>query len=179
MYQQWEFNLLYWFQKLHGPLQDKLAIIITHLGSGGVFWIAVTLLLLVVQKDRRVGISMAFALATEVIICNVILKNAVQRDRPCWIDTSVELLVKSPSDYSFPSGHSSASFAAAVALLMYDRKWGTAAVILAVLIGLSRLYLFVHFPTDVLAGALIGTVMGIICSLVVKRYGQRFSGNGE
>ncbi|MBQ5431639.1 MAG: phosphatase PAP2 family protein [Lachnospiraceae bacterium] len=165
----WEFDLLYWFQSLHHPVLDQIEKLITRFGDKGLFWIALTLLMLIFVKDKRLGMTAALALVTEALICNVILKNAVQRSRPCWLDSSVELLVKSPKDYSFPSGHSSVSFAVAVSIIQYHRKWGIAAVVFAALIAISRLYLFVHFPTDVLVGTLIGTVMALISGMIVRK----------
>lgn len=96
---------------------------------------------------------------------NVVLKNLAARPRPCWLDQTVPLLVRMPKDYSFPSGHTLVSFEGAVTIFLFNKKWGIPALLLAVLIGCSRLYLFVHFPTDVLAGAVLGSV---IAWLVVK-----------
>ena len=92
------------------------------------------------------------------------------RVRPCWIDTSVPLLVKNPSDYSFPSGHSSASFASAVSIVQYVRyrKQGVAAVILAAMIAVTRMYVFVHFPTDVLVGTLLGIIEALLAGLMIR-----------
>ena len=158
----WEFDILYWFQGLHNPILDKIAVAVTTLGNSGVFWIIVTLLMLLLCKDKRGGLTSALALVLSLLVCNVLLKNLIARDRPCWIDPAVELLVKTPKDYSFPSGHSSASFAAAVAIFQFYKKPGIAALILAGCIAVSRMYLFVHFPTDVLAGIAIGVLQGII-----------------
>ena len=170
----WEFDLLYWFQGLHHPVLDQVEKLITRFGDKGLFWIFLTLCMLIFVKDKRVGMTAALALITEAIICNLLLKNTVRRSRPCWLDTEIGLLIKSPKDYSFPSGHSSASFAVAVSILLYHRKWGIAAVIFAALIAISRLYLFVHFPTDVLSGILIGTVMAVISGMVVKRSVEKY-----
>ena len=165
----WEFNILYALQNIHNPVLDQVMAFITHFGDAGLFWIAVSICIMIFVKDKSMGLTCVGALASEFVICNLILKNLVARQRPCWIDTSIELVVASPSDFSFPSGHSSASFAVAVAIFMWDKKWGTLAIIWAGLIAFSRLYLFVHFPTDVLTGALIGTLMGVIFYFVVKK----------
>lgn len=79
---------------------------------------------------------------------------------PCWIDTSVPLLIANPTDYSFPSGHTLSSVISAVILAKTDRRFGYAAIPLAVLIAFSRLYLYVHFPSDVLASAVLGIIIG-------------------
>ena len=135
-----EFEILYFLQGLHQPLLDRLMVGITSLGNGGWFWIALTVLFLCLPKYRRCGITMAVALVLNFLICNVAVKNLVARERPCWIDP----------------GHSSVSFAAAAAIFLSHKREGIAALVLAALIAFSRLYLFVHFPTDVLGGILTG-----------------------
>ena len=97
------------------------------------------------------------------------LKNIAARQRPCWLDPSVELLVAVPKDFSFPSGHSLVSFEGAVCIFLFNRKWGIPALMLAVLTAFSRLYLFVHFPTDVLAGIVMGTVIAWSVVRTAKR----------
>lgn len=167
---EWEFDVLNWFYSLHNPVLDKVEVFITWFGNAGIFWIAVSALILIFAKDKRVGATCAVALLSEFIVCNLILKNTVQRDRPCWINTSIEMLIPVPKDYSFPSGHSGASFAVSMSIIQYNRKWGTAAVILASLIALSRLYLYVHFPTDVITGAAIGTLMAFLAGHLVRNH---------
>nr|MCR5667920.1 phosphatase PAP2 family protein [Lachnospiraceae bacterium] len=110
-YFPWEMDLLQWFQGLHNPLLDKVMVVITSLGNAGIFWIVVTVAMLIFCKDKRVAWTSALALLFSLIVVNCGLKNIVGRDRPCWIDDSVSMLVKIPKDFSFPSGHSSASFA--------------------------------------------------------------------
>lgn len=161
MTQNWEFDILYWLQGLHNPILDKIMIVLSTLGDAGIFWILVGFILLIPKKYRMLGFQTLVAMAITFIIGNLILKNLIARDRPCWIDPSVLLLVESPADYSFPSGHSMNGFTASVTLLLGDKKLGIPAVILATLIAFSRLYNFVHFPTDVLAGIGIGIVVAI------------------
>lgn len=157
-----EFEILYWIQQLRTPALDGIMTAVTFLGDGGWFWIALGTALFAVPRTRRTGAAMLISLAAGFILGNLILKNAVARQRPCWLDPMVALLIESPSDYSFPSGHSLASFEGAVSILLYHKKWGIAAVVLAALIACSRLYLFVHFPTDVLAGSLLGILIAVI-----------------
>ncbi|MDD6380428.1 MAG: phosphatase PAP2 family protein [Lachnospiraceae bacterium] len=165
---QWEFNTLYWFQSIHNPVLDRIEPFITLFGDAGIFWILLTVAILIFVKDKRVGITCALALASEAIIV-VILKNTVCRSRPIWLDPTVQMLVKIPKDYSFPSGHSAASFSVAVSIFLYKKRWGIAAIILAALIAISRMYLFVHFPTDVIVGTLIGISMALIFGYLVKK----------
>ncbi|MBP7059758.1 MAG: phosphatase PAP2 family protein [Lachnospiraceae bacterium] len=164
-----EFNILYWFQGLHNQVLDKIMVFITKLGSAGMFWIVLTVLMLIFcRKNKKAAWSSALALIFSYIVVNLVLKNLVARDRPCWIDTSVKMLVHVPKDYSFPSGHSSASFASATAIFFYYRKQGIAAYILAALIAISRMYLFVHFPTDVLGGTILGIAEGIAAVYLIE-----------
>lgn len=148
---------------------DHLMPFITYLGDGGKIWIACTILLLLIPRTRKVGLTMALALVLDLVCCNLFLKPLVARTRPFDVNTAVQLLIERPSDYSFPSGHTASSFAAAAALYFSRKKLWIPAVILAGLIAFSRLYLYVHYPTDVLAGAVIGILMGWIASMLVHR----------
>lgn len=165
----WEFDVLHALQTIHNPVLDALFSGITHLGDGGVFWILLTAGILIFVKDKRVAATAILALLLDVLLCNLLLKPLVARDRPFWLDESVQLIVKAPKDYSFPSGHSAASFAASISYVQYNRKWGIAAILLAACIAFSRLYLFVHFPTDVLAGICIGCICGVVSGMIVRR----------
>lgn len=165
----WEFDFLYAIQQIHQPLLDKIMVFLSTLGNAGIFWIVLSLILCIPGKTRTAGIQMLISMAIAFLIANLILKPLIARDRPCWIDPTVPLLIKSPTDYSFPSGHSVNGFATAAALFCNNRKAGTAALVLAALIAFSRLYNFVHFPTDVAAGILIGTVTAIVVHVMAKK----------
>jgi undecaprenyl-diphosphatase len=169
----WEFDILYALQGIHNPVLDKLMVAVSELGNAGILWIAIGLVLLIPKKYRKVGLQMIVSMAVTYIIGNLIIKNLVARQRPCWIDPSVPLLVTSPTDYSFPSGHSMNGFAGAVTLLMNDKRMGIPAVILAAVIAFSRLYNFVHFPTDVLAGIVIGTTVALLVNLLFAKRGWK------
>ena len=166
----WEFDFLYMIQKLHNPVLDKIMIVLTKLGDAGILWIAIALILLIPKKYRRAGLQMLITMAITYVIGNLILKNLIARERPCWIDTTVPLLIASPSGYSFPSGHSMNGFASALALFLNDKKLGIPALVLAAAIAFSRLYHFVHFPTDVLGGILIATVVALLVNLFFKKF---------
>lgn len=167
-YFDWELDLLHWFQSIHNTVLDWLVPKITMLGNAGWFWIAVTLLLLVLPFNRKMGVQAAISLILTVILCNIILKPSIMRCRPCWLEPEVQLLVKVPHDFSFPSGHSNASFAVATAIFTRNKKLGIPALILATAIAISRLYVFVHWPTDVLFGTLTGICGGIISYFIVN-----------
>ena len=145
---------------------DVAMPIITTFGDGGIFWIAVSVLLMFFPRTRRTGLGMAFALLMGLVVCNLTLKPMVARIRPydlqAELGVTIQLLNGTMHDFSFPSGHTIASFEAAVVLLMNSKKMGIPAMILAVLIAFSRLYLYVHYPTDVIASILLGTLFALI-----------------
>ena len=153
---------------LRSGMLNTLMVWITTLGNGGAIWLAIAAVLLIRKKTRRAGICLLAAIAVTAVCCNIGIKPLIARPRPCAVDPSVQLLISLPTDYSFPSGHTSASFAAVAALYYFRCRYWYLAGILAVLIAFSRLYLYVHFPTDVLAGMLIGLMLGW-CSVAVIR----------
>ncbi len=160
--------ILDWIQaNLQSPLMDKIMPIITMFGDDGIFWIACAVILLLIPKTRRTGLGMGIALAMGLVICNIILKPIVGRIRPYdfqeqYNHVIIPMLVSGLSDFSFPSGHTIASFEASVALLCGNKKLGIPALILAFLIAFSRLYLYVHYPTDVLFSMVIGTIFAFV-----------------
>lgn len=171
-----DFTILDFIQShLRTGLGDMVMPLVTHLGDGGAIWIALDMGLLLCPKTRKTGAALTAALALEVLCCNLILKPFVARIRPCDINTAVQLLVPRPDDFSFPSGHTGASFAAAAALYFRKSKLWVPALILAILIGFSRLYLYVHYPTDVLTGAVLGTLLGWAGYVLVHRAERRLS----
>ena len=171
-----DFSILYALQHLHNAVLDRVMVGITSLGNAGWIWIALTAVFLILPKYRKCGVRMAIALILDLILCNLVLKPLAARPRPCWIDEQVKLLVAAPKDYSFPSGHSAASFAAAVSIFVMHKKEGAAALILACLIAFSRLYLFVHFPTDVLAGIAVGFICAFLAAKIQNGFLLRSRG---
>lgn len=156
-----EFEFLDFLQTMHTPLITKIMKAASKLGDAGFVWILLTGVLLMIPKTRKVGILVSVALLLDVLTCNVILKPLIARTRPYDVNKAVELLIRAPRDYSFPSGHTAASFAAAAALWFADKKkLAIPALVLAVLIAFSRMYFYVHYPTDVLGGAILGMVCG-------------------
>lgn len=164
-----ELNILDWLQTLHTPGADKFMTSVTKLGNAGILWIILTLIFLIIPKMRKTGVIMAAALLTDLLICNVFLKNIVARTRPYDVNTTVELLVEKLRDYSFPSGHTAASFASVTALyLAGERRLWIIALVISCLIAVSRLYLYVHYPTDVLGGIIFGCLSGWIGYHIVR-----------
>lgn len=141
---------------------------ITFLGNAGMVWIVIGLLLLLSKKHRKIGFLVLLGLLFGLIIGNGIVKNLVARPRPCWINPDFKLLISVPKDYSFPSGHTQASVIAATIITLYKKQWGWLVIPLSAVIAFSRLYLYVHFPSDVLAGAVMGILIGL---------GTYFAGN--
>ena len=156
-----EFEILYAINNMHNPILDKIMVAITTLGDAGIFWIILGLALICIKKTRKCGVLMLLSMITGLILGNGILKNVIARTRPCWIDQSIPLLVQNPHDYSFPSGHTLASFEAAIMIFLHNKKWGIVALVVAALISFSRMYLFVHFPTDVLGGIILAAIISI------------------
>lgn len=154
---------------------DAVMPVITKLGDAGVVWIIAGVTLLFFKKYRRYGIILLAALAVDFLLGELLLKHLIARPRP-FVQAGVPIIIGAPSGYSFPSGHTSVAASAAVILTAASRRFGFAAIPLAALIAFSRLYLYVHFPSDVLAGALFGLIMGFAAVLVCRRLSAR--GNG-
>lgn len=148
---------------------DFLMPKITLLGDAGIFWILLALVLLIPKKTRKTGFMMAAALVLGLIVCNITIKPLVARIRPYDVKGIAPYLASVQKDYSFPSGHTAASFEGATVILCNYRKWGIAACVLAALIAFSRMYLYVHYPTDILAGLVLGVVCGLLGVLIVNK----------
>lgn len=167
----WEASFLLWIQEnVRSDAWTPIVTFITHLGDHGAFWIILTIACLLWKKTRTPGILMAISLACNYLVNNILLKNLVARIRPYEAVEGLNRIIEAQSDFSFPSGHSGSSFAVAVVILLVcPRKYGIPAIILATLIALSRLYVGVHYPTDVLAGVAIATVIAVIVCTVYKK----------
>ena len=164
-----ELPILWWIRDhLTNPFLDTVMPYVSSLARHGEFWILLALILMCFKKTRKAGVAMSIAMACGYLIGNMGMKNLFARTRP-YDMVEVELLVAKLHDFSFPSGHTLVSVEAAIALWFYHRKWGIAALVLAALIAYSRLYLFVHYPTDVLAGALLGIAIGLAACYMTNR----------
>lgn len=172
-----EGNILMWIQEhFRSPLLTRVMRLLSALGNGGAFWIVLTVLLIVFKKTRRTGLYCAAAMLLTFLVVNLLLKPAVGRIRPYELFERLMILVSRPGDASFPSGHSANSMACAWTVFrMAPRRYGVAALVLALLIAFSRLYVGVHFPTDVLAGLVIGVVMSE-CALRLLPWLNRLAG---
>ena len=166
--------LLFIQDYVRNSILDSIMIFITTLGNGGMIWIAATLILIIPKKTRKIGIMSAVALLGSLIINNNLIKNIVQRPRPFVTFTDLQILIPTPSEFSFPSGHTSSSFAAASVFYKHlPKKLGIPAIVLAGLIGVSRLYVGVHYPTDVIAGCFMGIFLAYLAEAIVNICGLK------
>ena len=148
---------------------DGAMRLVTTLGNAGAIWIVTAIALLCFRRTRRFGLACGLALLLGFAVTNLALKHIIHRIRPYDVISSLNILVKPERSFSFPSGHATASFAAAWALFrLAPKKVGVPALLLAILIALSRLYVGVHYPTDVLAGAAIGILSGEISVRLIR-----------
>ena len=162
-----EFSFLYAIPRTE--VLDSFFLGLTRVaGSYGQLWLIIAALLLIFKGTRRAGISVVIAYMAVYLLGQIILKQLISRPRPCQIDQAFALLVARPSSSSFPSTHSAWAFGAATAIFMRHRKLGLAAYAVAALIAFSRLYMFLHFPTDVLFGAAMGMALGVLAHWIMK-----------
>lgn len=165
-----DFSILNSIQNIRSAPLDSLMSFMSFLGSFALPWILAALLLLLRKGERRWGAVIGVGMIFGLIVGSLILKHLVLRERPFNDPNGLlsvsDLIISPPSDrYSFPSAHSVTSFAAATGIFMRDKRFGAAAYVVAAMIAFSRVYLYVHFPSDVIAGA----VVGILCAVAAKK----------
>lgn len=159
---QMELAVLDFIQEFfRNPFMDSLMPAVTSLGDAGFLWILLGLALLCSRKYRRTGAAVLLSLAADLVICNLLLKNMVARVRPCDLNPAVQLLIARPSDFSFPSGHTAAAFTSVFSLYRENNWLWKPVLVLAAVIAFSRMYLYVHFPTDILGGVAVGWVCAL------------------
>lgn len=174
-------SILLWIQDyIRNPILTPFFKVITTLGNGGAVWILLMLIMLILPKTRKVGYMMTVALIGTLLINNVLLKNLVARTRPYEVIEGLTYLVSKPIESSFPSGHAGSSFSAAwVMFRRLPKRYGVPALILAILIALSRLYVGVHYPSDVLFGVIDGIVISMAAEKIVEWIIQRRKNHEE
>ncbi len=168
-----ELEFLHWIEGIRNPVLNVIMLFFTRIGEFGAVWIIAALVLLFVMpaKYRKMGLTVAIALLISLVMCNIIMKNMFQRVRPFNTDNTFDEIYnifKSITDWSFPSGHTSASFCSATAIFVWNKKAGIFAYVIAACIAFSRLYFTVHYPTDVLASLGLGMLYGIAAYMLVK-----------
>lgn len=176
--QQLELGILDWIQSnLRCGVLDALMPALSWTCNHGEIWIVLAAVLLAVKRCRRQGLAVGCALVTDLVLCNLILKPLVNRARPFTVHP-VELLIPPPGDASFPSGHTAASFAAVLALKASGSPLWKPALAVAAVMAFSRLYLYVHWPSDVLGGVIVGAAAGYMGAWMARRIGWRLDRRG-
>lgn len=158
---------------LQSDFMDRVMPFITFLGDRGLIWIVISLMLIITKKYRKAGIIGLMALLITTLLGEVVIKNLIQRGRPFIGMEGLKLLITEPTSFSFPSGHTGSSFAVATALAINIKRYGKYFLILAALIAFSRLYLFVHFPSDIAGGIIIGVLSAKIAQAIYNRITDR------
>jgi undecaprenyl-diphosphatase len=169
--------ILFYIQtNFHFPVLDEIMIFFTTVGNFGLIWILLALLLILKKETRYIGVLTLAALLLGIILGEGILKNIIQRPRPFTDFPSVQLLINQPSTYAFPSGHTMSSFAAAYVLSKYMNKYSLIIWIVAVTIAFSRLYLSVHYFSDIIGGIALGLICGkIVCEIYERKVKKELS----
>lgn len=150
------------FISLHSSFLTGFFGFFTKINDKGVIWISLTIILLIFKKTRKAGVLLAASLFVTTLLGEVVIKHLVCRERPFIQDDSIKLLITAPSGYSFPSNHTSSSFASATTIFLQNKRWGLCAFAVAILIATSRLYFTVHFMSDVFAGIILGVAVAVI-----------------
>lgn len=163
-----DFSILDFIQEnIRNPFLDIIMPLISLFGEAGIFYICFAIGLIVFKRTRKSGIMLALSITIGFVVCNIILKPIFARPRP-FIFRDIELIANMPMDYSFPSGHTTIAFESATVLMMRDRRAGTIFLILAIFVAFSRMYMYFHFPTDIIGGIVVGVFSGITSVLAVN-----------
>lgn len=169
-----DFSILYWIQdNLRNSFTDFVMPLFSNLQDGGLIWISIAVVMLFFKRTRYCGIAVLLAMGIDTLITEYGIKNVVCRVRPCNLVDDVNMLVEKPTSYSFPSNHSASAFAGAVAVMLTIKKkaWTIPAFVFSGIIAFSRMYVFVHFPSDVFAGILIGSTISVLVCYLMKKTG--------
>lgn len=170
----WDNKILRKLSAKHTPALNKILVPITRSGNNGYIWFAIAIPLLLINKYRLTGFTVILAMLISGLAGEVTIKHIVGRVRPCNRDFGKDLLIKHPAHYSFPSGHTSSSFAVTMVMFFMLPILFIPVLVYACLMGFSRMYLLVHYPTDVIAGVVLGTICGTV-AVAVSPYIPFFS----
>lgn len=172
----WEAEVLFWIRdNLTCGFMDWLMSTVSLLCTADIIWFVLAAVLIYRKDTRKVGVTLLLALIISIIICNGILKPTVERIRP-YDEFGVSLIVPASSEFSFPSGHTTGVTVVTAVLLKHFRKWGYLMSIFAVMVMFSRMYLFMHYPTDILGGIAVGIVSVILAHVIMSYLDRRKEG---
>ena len=184
-----ELDFLHVLDGLHNPTLDSIMLFITRLGEHSIIWLIICWFLILVppmkmlitkgdaydyddeiRKRRKVGWGILVASTISTYLIDYILKGLIGRARPFLVDSTLfvntqKISVMLPSKTSFPSGYTVVAFASAMLIFLNFKKTGILALILASLIAFSRMYFFLHYPTDILGGIVIGVIIAIVANI--------------
>lgn len=167
---KYDFEILFFIQNhIRNNVLDVIVPFYSNLGNDGIIWIVVGIIMLLPKKTRKCGIMVLGALLVMLVVNNIVLKNLFAVSRPCATYPEMVDLVHVPTSYSFPSGHTVSAMAVAFTILTQHKKLGIVAVVMALLMGLTRLYVFVHFPTDVYGGIILGAAIALFVWSIEER----------
>ncbi|MGL4654293.1 MAG: phosphatase PAP2 family protein [Sarcina sp.] len=166
--QNFDISMMYKAQDLHNPILNSIMIFFTKIGDIGLVWLVLAFVFLFFKKTRKAGILIYLSQLLNIIVVTI-LKDTIQRPRPFLTLTDLHPLISLPTSYSFPSGHASSAFAGALIVAYMFKKWIVPAYIVAIGIALSRVYLGVHYPSDIIVGAIIGTLSSIIIIVLYNK----------
>lgn len=164
-------SVIDFIQNMRCGFLDIVMAVFSYVGESGGIWLIAALIMIPFKKTRATGAMIICAVLAGFLIGEFLLKNLAARPRPFVVNPDIVLTIKEPSGYSFPSGHSCSSFAAATVLLMRDKRFGFPALALACLIAFSRLYNYVHYPSDVICGILLGILCAVLTVIVFRKTG--------
>ena len=177
---EFEIKILDFIQQyLRFDLLDKLMVLLTRLADDGIVWIVLAVALISFKQTRKMGITLGVALLLGLVVGNLALKNIFARPRPYTVNPNVEMLVERLKDYSFPSGHTRCCFESGMAMFLCDKRFGKAAFVLGGFIAFSRMYLYMHYPTDVIGGIVLGLVNGFIAFIIVDKVYKLINGKNS
>lgn len=164
---KYDVHFAFYMLKFHKhKILNKIMMFISSCGDFGMSWLIIVLITNLFKKTRSMSIHLLLALIVATLIGQITIKTIVKRKRPCHTYTNVQMLVSVPNDLSFPSGHTTSSFACCTVLFLYSPALGIIGLIYATLTAISRLYLFVHYLSDVLFGAMLGIIIGYIVCII-------------
>ena len=162
--------LLFIANNIRNSFLDPIMIFITHLGDHALIWVIISMILIMFKKTRCIGLMMITTLCLSGVINTLLIKNIVCRERPFNVIEGLTCIIKAPTDYAFPSGHSASASGCALIIYRNNKKYGIFTLILALLIALSRLYVGVHYPSDVLFGCLSGMLIAQLVNFIFCKY---------